>query len=252
VPHREFDKEAGMKTAIRLAFAAAAATLLLAAPASAGTLDQQQTDASGGVGVVVRGGASDDSLAQTFTAGRSGGLDEVDLLLAQGAGSATAPMTVEIRNASGGSPGTAVLAAASVPATAIPALPFDMPGPNDFGNVSFHFAAPAPVTAGTQYAIVAYTAESSDAYFWAVGGALDPYAGGEGLITYSSPPSNTAWQAVPSGSDLAFKTYVSSTPPSPTGLQAAALKKCKKKAKKHDWSHKKLKKCKKKARLLPV
>jgi hypothetical protein len=34
--------------------------------------------------------------------------------------------------------------------------------------------------------------------------------------------------------------------------RAAALKKCKKKAKKHDWSHKRLKKCKKKARLLPV
>jgi hypothetical protein len=37
-----------------------------------------------------------------------------------------------------------------------------------------------------------------------------------------------------------------------TGQRAAALKKCKKKAKKNHWSKKKLKKCKKKAKLLPV
>ena len=37
-----------------------------------------------------------------------------------------------------------------------------------------------------------------------------------------------------------------------TGQRAAALKKCKKKAKKKHWSKKRLKKCKKKARLLPV
>ena len=38
----------------------------------------------------------------------------------------------------------------------------------------------------------------------------------------------------------------------PTGQRAAALKKCKKKAKKKHWTKKKLKKCKKKARKLPV
>jgi hypothetical protein len=37
-----------------------------------------------------------------------------------------------------------------------------------------------------------------------------------------------------------------------TGQRAAALKKCKKKAKKKHWTKKKLKKCKKKAKLLPV
>ncbi len=36
-----------------------------------------------------------------------------------------------------------------------------------------------------------------------------------------------------------------------TGQRAAALKKCKK-AKKKDWTKKKLRKCKKKAKLLPV
>jgi hypothetical protein len=40
--------------------------------------------------------------------------------------------------------------------------------------------------------------------------------------------------------------------PCPTGQRAAALAKCKKRAHKHRWSHKRLKKCKRKANLLPV
>jgi hypothetical protein len=43
-----------------------------------------------------------------------------------------------------------------------------------------------------------------------------------------------------------------STPEPPTGQRAAALKQCKKKAKKKHWTKKRLKKCKRKARLLPV
>ena len=37
-----------------------------------------------------------------------------------------------------------------------------------------------------------------------------------------------------------------------TGKRTAALKRCKKRAQKHDWSHKRLKKCKKNSKLLPV
>ena len=40
--------------------------------------------------------------------------------------------------------------------------------------------------------------------------------------------------------------------PAPTGQRAAAIKKCKKKAKQKHWSKKKLNKCKKKAKKLPV
>ena len=45
-----------------------------------------------------------------------------------------------------------------------------------------------------------------------------------------------------------------SAPPasSPTGQRAAAIKKCKKKAKQKHWTKKRLKKCKRKAKLLPV
>jgi hypothetical protein len=40
--------------------------------------------------------------------------------------------------------------------------------------------------------------------------------------------------------------------PTVTGQRATALKRCKKRAHKKHWSHKRLKKCKKKAQLLPV
>src|SRR6476661_3555713 len=97
--------------------AAALATLLLGAPvsASAGTLDQQQTNGSGGF----HGIASSASAAQTFNAGISGELDEVDLELEEGG---TQPLTVEIRNVSGGSPGNTVLASHSVPDSDVPSL----------------------------------------------------------------------------------------------------------------------------------
>ena len=40
--------------------------------------------------------------------------------------------------------------------------------------------------------------------------------------------------------------------PAPVGQRAAALKKCKTRAHKHHWSHKRLRKCEKQANLLPV
>jgi len=54
-----------------------------------------------------------------------------------------------------------------------------------------------------------------------------------------------------SGTDSGFRINAQAVV-GPTGLRGAALKKCKKKAKKKDWSKKRLKKCKRKARLLPI
>ena len=129
--------------------------------ALAGTLDQQQTTADT-VSIVELG----DSEAQTFTAGLSGGIDQVDLLLAK-SGSISLPLSVEIRDVSGGNPGTTVLASQSVPASSIP-------GTAAFVSVSF--ATPAPVAAGTQYAIVLYSS-SGVAYNWSVSNA-EAYSGG--------------------------------------------------------------------------
>ena len=206
-----------------LVFGAASALILgVAGSASAGTLDQQQTDFSVGTGTVDSG----ETPAQTFTAGLSGGIDQVDLHLESHG--PTTPLTVEIRNTSAGDPGGTVLAGQTVPASSVPAAP---------SWVTFNFATPAPVTAGTQYAIVASSSpvSMSQHYDWGYGG--DSYAGGRFTYTTSSPPSGP-W-TTGSTADLAFKTYVAQP-------QAATVPK-KKKCKKHKHRAASAKKhCKKK------
>ena len=217
--------------------AAVAAGLLLgsAATASAGTLDQQQTANDNQAAAPYLS----NSVAQSFTAGLTGGLDQVDLMLAR-SGTPTAYLTVEIRDLSGGVPGQAILAARSLPASAVAnTTPQFIP---------VHFNAPAPVVAGTQYAIVTYSANQvSNWILWYIKQA-DVYPGGE-VFTSVTPPSSS-WNP-DSGSDLAFKTYVVPTPAptsaATTGQRAAALKKCKKK-----HSARARRKCRKKAQLLPA
>ena len=77
-----------------------------------------------------------------------------------------------------------VLASQSVPGSSVPGSP---------GFVGISFATPPTVVAGTQYAIVAYSStNSSNAYGWSYSGTANPYAGGVGLYTLTSPPSG-AW-----------------------------------------------------------
>jgi hypothetical protein len=190
----------------------AALFLGVASSASAGTLDQQQTDFSAGTGTIDSGQTS----AQTFTGGLAGAIDQVDVYL-ESSGTPTAPLNVEIRDVSGGAPGGTVLAGQSVPASSVPAA----------GSwVTVNFAIPAPVTAGSQYAIVAYSSTLSitQHYFWGYGG--NSYAGGGFSYTSTSPPSG-AW--TPTTVDLAFKTYVGPAPQTPpTNTAQPTRKKCKK------------------------
>jgi hypothetical protein len=207
------------------------ACALAPSAALAGTLDQQQTD-----GPAYNNIYSSVSYAQSFTAGVSGGLDQIDLYLSS-PGAPTAPLSVEIRDLYAGAPGNIVLASHSVPATGFSA-----------GFMPIKFATPAPVVAGTQYAIVAYSSTGvGNPYLWFLTTA-NPYAGGEKFATPFTPPSLGDWSGYPTG-DFAFKTYV--LPPvttsSPTGQRAAALKKCK-----HKHGKKKRRKCRKQANLLPV
>jgi hypothetical protein len=221
----------GLRALTAIGISVAGLAVLGPATALAGTLDQQQTD--DGSALYTMGTAQND--AQTFTAGVSGAVDQVDLDVRQI--STLVPLTVQIRNVSAGAPGTTVLAGGSIPSTGAAPLAF----------VPIHFATPAPVAAGTQYAIVAFAADTQGAWSWGHSVAADPYAGGSPFRNIGAPPPTGSWVAAPPG-DLAFKTYV--VPPAstgPTGQRAAALKKCKKK-----HSHKAKKKCKKKARKLPV
>ena len=240
----------GTRTALITAAVAAVAALMAAASASAGTLDQQQTISNfGGLQV-----SSHNSKAQTFTAGLTGQLDQVDLALS-GAGSPTTPLTVQIRDGSATAPGDTVLATASVPTSAVASTESFVP---------IAFTSPASVAAGTQYSIVAFNGSTGWFWYsgWTMSGPLSAYEGGK---LYSSPddvsPGGGPWFEGNPLADFEFKTYVAPPPPPPpgtgggsgggstsaTGERAAALKKCKKKR-----SQKAKKKCRKKAMKKPV
>jgi hypothetical protein len=203
----------------RYALLAAAALALLAAPAAAsaaGTLDQSQTQVDSAYSV-----SGSHWIAQTFTAGIGGGLDQVDLDLSvidfcPPDGS----LTVAIESVAAGVPSGVVLASATVAEASVPTT---------LSFVSVSFAAPAAVSAGTQYAIVA-SAPSAGAtcpppnpshpqeYQWAIS-KQNPYAGGAALVSIDSGAS---WTAETSGSvDAAFKTYV--TPPADTTAPTTAI-----------------------------
>jgi len=161
---------------------------------AAGTLDQQQTSTSGGAIIL---GATN-TLAQTFTAGISGKLDQVELYL--GEQGATSSLTVEIRNTVAGEPGSIVLATTTIPAASVPYFnPFGFRG--EF--VAASFTGPAQVTAGTQYAIVSHLTEPGPSEYFLSLGANNPYLSGAEWRS-TNPP--TVWHE--EESDLAFKTYV--------------------------------------------
>lgn len=191
------------RTTSTFLIAALASLAVVATPAWAGTIDQQQTQAfqaSGGVGLFPDG--RNFSRAQTFTAGRSGYLDQVDLALGIGKNQPvpTTPLTIEVRNASGGVPGSTVLATASVAGTSVAA-------PGDVAFRPIPLAAAPAVTAGTQYAIVAYV-DAPVAYNW-VTRLNNPYPGGDSLFNRSLPWST--WGVEFLGGvrgDRLFKTYV--------------------------------------------
>jgi hypothetical protein len=204
-----------------------AAALLLGATssASAGTLDQQQTTSSTDAGFF-----TNQSVAQTFTAGISGVVDQVDLLLLK-SGTPPNPVTVQIRNVSAGKPAATALASASVPTAAIPTATATF--------VPVTFTTPVPVTAGTQYAIVAYSATSGDAAGWRYQSSGDPYSGGGFFSSTETVPPVDTWTEQPAF-DFAFKTYVGPVPPTPpTNTGQPVKKKCKKKHKHHAVSAKK-------------
>jgi hypothetical protein len=95
-------------------------------------------------------------------------------------------------------PGSTVLASQSVPEASVPGVA---------AFLSIGFPTPASVVAGTQYAIVAYSATTTpNIYGWSESSTANPYAGGELLFTTTSPPSGSWFSATTE--DLAFKTYV--------------------------------------------
>jgi Ca2+-binding RTX toxin-like protein len=179
----------------------AAAFCAFAPMAQAGALDQDVAPLANRGSTIT----SDRSIAQTFTAGRSGVLDRVDLWLSH-LDPATQPIHVEIRNVSGGAPGATVLGSATVPGSALPPFKPGLP------VTAIPLTTPVAVTAGTQYAIVIYT-DSSIQYTWVF--AASPYAGGASWYNTAIPPSGP-WSFLPPD-DLAFTTYVAGCAASTAG-----------------------------------
>jgi hypothetical protein len=190
------------KARLVAAFVAVLAALTVVGSAGAtGALDQSQPIFNAGFEPL---SAPFFWLAQTFTAGVTGSLDKVDLLLARNG--SPGDLTVEIRSVSGGVPSSTVLAAATVTESSVTPEGFPV-------WVSVPFVAPAASSAGIQYAIV-ISAPGVDCgtvcYQW--GTALnDPYPAGEAL---DSVDSGSTWFSPGAGLDRAFQTYVTSLPTS--------------------------------------
>jgi hypothetical protein len=165
--------------------------LVLPMPAlGLGSVDQEQavgSDFSASSGLC---------LAQTFTAGRSGKLDGASLLLAK-TWFDVADLTVEVRGAAGGGPGTGVLASGTVA--------HDTVADFDLVWVDVQFTTPAEIEAGAVYAITAWDVTDEGAFEW-YGGIGDRYAVGASYTGLDC--SGASWNSDP-GYDFAFRTYVS-------------------------------------------
>jgi hypothetical protein len=193
-----------MKLILTTAAVVATAAILGASPAAAqGTLDQSFTNTSGGGAAVYQA----IELAQTFTAGRTGTLPEVDLSLELEVGGNPPPLTVEIETVDANhQPSGTVLASTTIPASAV------LPGV--FRWTPAVFSAPPFVVAGTQYAIVLANPDNTTPE----GGKIfvaqygdNTYSGGYGLL---SMDSGTTWSDFQGAFSLGFKTYVESEPTS--------------------------------------
>ncbi len=177
-------------------------------PAQLGVLDQSQTDSGDGTVLVgFPGTPVSEELAQTFTAGLTGGLTRADaavrMLLDNSENPPVADLIVEVRDVDAmGAPGSAVLATASATPASFSA--------NVVVFKTFTFSPAPQVTAGTQYALV-FRSPGNAGGGYDLRGALptnsggNPYlggahwerGGGSGSATFLGPFS-----------DAYFKTYV--------------------------------------------
>jgi hypothetical protein len=139
-------------------------------------------------------------VAQTFTAGLSGTLDQIDLLLGR-LDPLERNLTVQIQTVSSGTPTGLVLASAEL-------APADVPVQN-FPDLTFVSVVlpPSESVAGTTYAIVVSDPTAAPfggpQYLWGATSG-DPYPSGNALLTFDG---GTSWLNQ-SDLDMGFKTFV--------------------------------------------
>lgn len=166
------------------------------------TLDQAQTTTSG-VEVTVAGSHR---AAQTFTAGISGSLEEVDVFMFRVGN--PGDLTVEIRDVSSGVPSGTVLGQGKAPQESVG---------ETFSWIAIPLTIPAPVAAGTKYAITVSASMAAGfptaLYAWNyVFG--NPYPAGEAWLSLTGGSTWDLWNPAPGLTDTAFKTYVNAVPKS--------------------------------------
>jgi hypothetical protein len=176
-----------------------AALFTVTATAGAGVLDQSQATVSNTAVFV----SDAHFVAQTFTDGVSGRLDQLDLAVTRPGAIVIVPLTVEIRTVSGGVPSNVVIGGATVPAASVPQ---GFPA----GFFSVPLSPSVPVSAGVQYAIVLRSASCgfSNCYLWGLGIGTNPYPAGLALGSVPGGP----WTPPIANTDFAFKTYVATAP----------------------------------------
>lgn len=186
---------------VRVAAVAVTSGALLLGPGGAGAavhvLDQSSTDAGFSIGIF-----DNQTLGETFTAGATGNLDQVDLDVGYQSAASVPTLTALITSTSSGLPAT-TLATAVIPRSSVNT------GSPDWVQIAISPAV--PVTAGTEYAVVLVSPASTTdgtAYEWASSLFVDSYPGGAGVVDAGS-----GWAVNRAGVDMAFKTYVA--PPAP-------------------------------------
>jgi hypothetical protein len=186
-----------------------AAMLAVLPSAGAGVLDQSQPGLRTDAAYFVFDRSA--PVAQTFTNGRTGGLDQVDLAVSRTLPGVTVSLGVEIRPLSNGVPSGMALASATLPAAGVPV------GLVPTGFLSVPLTPPAPVVAGVKYAIVLSASQPCgfNCYMWGLGPPGDPYPAGSGVQSFNG---GATWSPVAfaGSTDFAFKTYVE---PRPTSKQ---------------------------------
>lgn len=185
----------------------------LAAPA----IDQEQPtiDTSATFSFII-GGSTQQTLAQTVTAGAIGDLVQVDLPVAC---PSTESLVLDIRDvASGGEPGSTWLSTTTIPGTALPPFPA--------GGITFRaitLATPVPVTPGMQFAIVLSTSATTTNCSLFPGPVGDSYAGGS---AYTDSVNHSNWLCAcdfaNAREDHPFKTWVET--PAPPGADVSITK----------------------------
>ena len=170
---------------------------LMSAVATAATLqvDQQQTSVNLSIGPIAIGGASNQKLAQTVTAGVTGKLLRVDLPI----GCSTGELVIEIQGiAFDGKPNGDVLSRRVFRGNSLPA------NTDDFK--SFPLRRPVPLQAGDRFAIVMRNETGQCAISSGILG--DPYPAGE--FFFDDLVNNVGW--IPNSdfddSDLPFQTWM--------------------------------------------